>query len=134
MAATKDNPFVEGGNEEYAGIAVGIIANVVQFAINNIEKIIPYPQTFQFELNLAIQIIILFIPVAGLLALIQGIRNRRKGSIVYFISFFLVGLLFVYAQLMNTNNPIEIINPVEFLIDTVVLIIILIIKYQDPTF
>jgi hypothetical protein len=34
---------IEGGNEEYAGIALGIITNVVQFAINAIEKIIPHP-------------------------------------------------------------------------------------------
>ncbi|MGC8483802.1 MAG: hypothetical protein ACP5OE_09190, partial [Thermodesulfobium sp.] len=72
---TNKSPLVEGGNEEYAGIALGIIFNVVKYALNAIEKIFPYPQTFQFELNLSIEILYVIIPIAALIALIRGMKN-----------------------------------------------------------
>ena len=130
-----ENALKEGGHEEYAGIALGIIFNVVKYAINAIEKYSLILKLFSLNLiYLSIEILYIIIPIAALIALIQGMKNRRTGAIIYFFGFFLVGLVFLYAQLMNPSLVIDLISPLEFAIDTIVLIVILFAKYIYPKF
>jgi hypothetical protein len=113
-----NSEFVEGGNEEAAGIIVTLIVNIVNYALQVFQKTFPYPATFVAEINLAMQIIVLFTPIIALLALVQGLR--RKG-IVYFFGAAVIGIIFVYAKVAN---------PWEFGVDIAAMMIILILKYK----